>query len=334
MGGVGRVTARVVPQLLDRVEIELLTAAERPKLDWELPQHAMATPWPGVASGWLQGPAARWLRGFDGIFHCPWYALPLRQHVPMVVTLHDLTFEHFPQWFGPRHRWPYRIQARWAARTARVVVTVSNVVADDIMRTYGVPAARIVVAPNAADPTFGPERDASAALRSLGVSNDYVVAIAGAARRNLPVAMAAWRAARAEHPIDLVVVGTDDVPDEPGVFGGRPDDEGWAAILANARALVYPTLYEGFGLPALEAAASGTPVVCAPVGSLPEVLGDAAVWCESPAVPAITAGLLRLLDSPGYAEEVRAAGLRRAAEHPSWADCADAYYEAYRLASS
>jgi alpha-1,3-rhamnosyl/mannosyltransferase len=332
MGGVGRATARVLPYLTDRVEIELLTASERPPIESDLPQHPMRTPWPGVATEWLQWPAARWLRGFDGIFHCPWYALPFRQHVPMVASMHDLTFEHFPQWFGPRHLWPYRIQARWAARTARALVTSSQVVADDVMRTYGVPADRIVVAPAAADDLFGPDHDATAVLQRLGATGDYVVALGGAARRNLDVAIEAWRTARATYPIDLIVVGTDTPPTEPGIVGGRLDDQEWAAVLANASALLYPTLYEGYGLPAIEAAASGTPVVCAPVGSLPEVLEDAAVWCDAPTAPAITAGLLRLLESPSYAADIRAAGLRRAAEHPSWVDSADAYYEAYRRA--
>jgi glycosyltransferase involved in cell wall biosynthesis len=251
----------------------------------------------------------------------------------MVASMHDLTFEHYPEWFSARHLWPYRIQARWAVRTARTVVTSSRVVADDVMRTYGAPADRIVVAPAAADEIFGPDHDATAVLERLGVTGDYVVAIGGAARRNLGVAIEAWRAARATYPIDLVVVGVDTAPAEPGIVGGRLDDREWAAVLANASALVYPTLYEGFGLPAIEAAASGTPVVCAPVGSLPEVLEDAAVWCEAPTTPAIAAGLMKLLASPSYAADIRAAGLRRAAAHPSWADSADAYYEAYRHAA-
>jgi alpha-1,3-rhamnosyl/mannosyltransferase len=333
MGGVGRVTAQVLPHLVDRLDIELLTAVERPPINMGLPEHSLPTPWPGVASEWLQWSASRWLRSFDGIFHCPWYALPFRQSVPMVVTLHDISFEHYPEWFGARYLWPYRVQARWAARTARVVVTVANTVADDLMRTYGVPAERIIVAPNAPDAIFSPNHDATAVLRRLGVEGDYLVAIGGAARRNLDVAIEAWRAVRETYPIDLVVVGANDLPHEQGIVGGRLDDADWAAVLANARALVYPTLYEGFGLPAIEAAASGTPVVCARVGALPEVLEDAAVWCAAPTAVAVTAGLLELLESPAYADDVRAAGLRRAAEHPTWADSADAYYEAYQRAA-
>jgi alpha-1,3-rhamnosyl/mannosyltransferase len=332
-GGVGRVTARVLPYLTDRVDIELMTQDERPPIDIGLPEHSLPTPWPGVATGWLQWSAARWLRDFDGIFHCPWYALPFRQTIPMVATLHDITFEHHPDWFGPRLLWPYRVQARWAARTARAVVTVSQVVADDLMRTYGLPAERIIVAPNAADDIFAPDLDASPVLRRLGVAGDYVVAVGGVPRRNLDVSIAAWRAVRESHPMDLVVVGVDDVPSVPGIVGGRLADDEWAAVLANARALLYPTEYEGFGLPALEAIASGTPVICAPVGALPEVLRDAAVWCKAPVAAEITAGLERLFDSPSFAADIRAAGLQRAAEHPSWADSADGYYEAYERAA-
>lgn len=329
--GVGRVTGQVVPHLEDRVQFELLTQSELPPLEMGLPEHAFRTPWPGLASEWLQGPAARWLKGFDGIFHCPWYALPFVQHVPMAVTLHDLSFERHPEWFGRARRRSYVVQARWAARTARAVLTTSHAVADDITATYGVPAERIFVAIPAVDSAFRPDLDATAVLTRLGVRRPYVVALGGSSRRNLPTALEAWRAVSAQRPLDLVVAGPDRLPPEPGLVVGRFDDDDWSALMANAAALLYPTWYEGFGLPAVEAAICGTPVICARVGSLPEVLGDAAAWCEAPSAPAIAARLKALLDSPGEAADIAAAGRRRASELPTAAQAAEAYYAAYEL---
>jgi glycosyltransferase involved in cell wall biosynthesis len=331
--GVGRVTGQVLPHLVDRVDFTLLTQTERPPLDLGLPEHALRTPWPGLAAGWLQIPAARWLRGFDGIFHCPWYALPFVQHVPSVVTLHDLTFERHPEWFEFGRRTSYVVQARWAARTARAILTPSRTVADDVIATYGVPAERVIAAMPAVDAVFGPDRDPSDLLHRLGISTPYVVALGGSRRRNLDVAVATWHALRERYPIELVVAGSEQLPPQPGLHVSRFGDEDWAALLAGASALLYPTAYEGFGLPAAEAIASGTPVVCAPVGSLREVLEDAAAWCEAPTVPEMVAATEKLLSSPALAADLSAASLRRAAELPTCAQAAEHYLAAYLLAA-
>lgn len=335
MGGVGRVVARVLPHVAERVDVELLTADDQPPLTGvDSPIHVLRTPWPHVQTAWLQWSAPRWLSGFDGIFHCPWYALPFKQPVPMVVSLHDLTFERFPNQFARGRRTSYVVQARWAARTAKIVLTGSHAVADDIMTTYGVPASRVIVAPNSVDDIFRPDLDATPTLERLGVTRPYVVAVGGNPRRRLEVAVAVWREVRVDHAIDLIVVGTEDVPRESGIAGGRLGDDEWPAVLAGAQALVYPTEYEGYGMPALEAITSGTPVICAPVGSLPEVVGDAAAWCDVPEVPQVAEQLRRLLDNPEWAADLRAAGLARAAAHPTWADTAAGHLEAYRLAAS
>lgn len=334
LAGVGRGVACMLPFLAEAAEIELLTARERPAAGVGLPEHALATPWPHVSSAWLQWSAPRWLRSFDGVFHCPFYGLPFRQPVPMVVTIHDLTFEHRPEWFGTAQRLAFVTQGRWAARTARVVVTDTRTVADDVMATYGVPSDRILIAPYAVDACFRPDRRPDDVLARLGVTEPYVVAVGGSPRRNLEMAVAAWRAVREQRHVALVVVGTDDVPREPGVFGGRLDDESWADVLAGAEALLYPTAYEGFGMPALEAAASGTPVVCARVGSLPEVLGESAHWVTELSASAFATALGALLDDAALATDLRERGLQTAAQHPSWSDAAQVYLAAYARASA
>jgi alpha-1,3-rhamnosyl/mannosyltransferase len=117
------------------------------------------------------------------------------------------------------------------------------------------------------------------------------------------------------------------------VHVGRLDDDTWAAILAGATAFCYPTRYEGFGMPALEAAASGVPVVCGRIGPLPEILGDAAEWCASTEPTDIAEGLRRVLVDEGRRQALRSAGLARAATAPTWGDSATVLLDAYRKAA-
>jgi glycosyltransferase involved in cell wall biosynthesis len=333
-GGIARGLACLLPHLANLADVELMTAADRPPLNVKTPQHPLPTPWPGIATGWLQWSAPRFLRHQHGVFHCPWYGLPFRQPVPMVVTIHDLTFEHHPEWFRRGQAISYRVQARWAARTARVILAPSESVADDITSTYNVSQDRIVIVPNAVDPVFQPTADPSALIRRLGLGENYVVAIGGATRRNSGVAVAAWRDVRRTHNIDLLLVGPATMPPEPGLVQAAPSDEDWARLLAGARALLYPTVYEGFGMPALEAIASGTPVLCSRVGALPEVLGDAAVWCRADDAADTADRLRQVLDDDGLAATLVITGLERAAAWPSWADVSGTYVDAYRRAAS
>jgi len=139
---------------------------------------------------------------------------------------------------------------------------------------------------------------------------------------------------RAVTGTDLVVVGPEQVPDSGAIHAGPVADCEWAMLLAGAEAFCYPTRYEGFGVPALESIASGTPVVCAPVASLPEVLGDAAEWCRAPTVRLVAGGLRRVLNDPAHAADLRRRGLARAAAHQSWEKSAETLLAAYRDAAS
>jgi len=332
-GGVGRGLSNLVPRLAEQVELHLLTDDALPAVAAGVPEHALRTPWPGASAGWLQWSAARWLRGFDGVFHCPFYALPLHRPVPMVVTIHDLTFEHHRKWFRPTVAAAFRLQARWAAARAAVVLTPSEHVRDDVIRTYSTDPGRVLVAPNAVDPVFTPQDIAASALP---VPTPYVVALAGAPRRNVGLAVEAWqRAGGFGRGVTLLVVGEPPPTAQPGLQAtGRLSDADWARVLAGAAAFLYPTGYEGFGMPALEAMASGTPVICAPVGALPEVLGDAAAWAPSLTVDDLAAALATVLDDGDRAAALRTAGLERAAAWPGWDRCAAVHLEAYRRAAA
>jgi glycosyltransferase involved in cell wall biosynthesis len=256
----------------------------------------------------------------------------------MVVTIHDLTFEDHPEWYTRAQTAAFRAQARHAARTARRIVADSEHVRGSIIDRYRVSPERVVVSPPGVPSLFGPDPDPdhlASLLDDLQVRMPYVVALGGARRRGLDVAVGAWRQLRAEGlEGSLVVVGNEQPPPEAGLVNAGPvDDPSWALLLAGAAAFCYPTVYEGFGMPALEAAASGTPVVCAPVGSLPEVLGSAAAWCESPTPHAVASGLASVLQDQARAKELRDAGLETASGRTGWERGAAVMVRAYREAA-
>jgi glycosyltransferase involved in cell wall biosynthesis len=232
----------------------------------------------------------------------------------------------------------WNAQFRQAARQAGAIQTDSEYIRQAVLATYRIHPGQVVVAAPSVDPVFHPDRAACGRARAaaLGVTGSYVVAVGGARRRGLAVAVDAWAEARRNGAVeDLVVVGSEVPAARPGlVVAGRVPDGEWADLLAGATALCYPTRYEGFGMPALEAAASGVPVVCARVGPLPEVLGDAAQWCEGTDVGPMAAGLSRLLADPVRQEQLRVYGLARVAAAPTWADAARVLIDTYARVAS
>lgn len=346
LGGIGRSLAGLLPELARHVRIDLLLDSRRPAPAIEPPGvavHHLRAPLLRHDPVWLQTAAPRWLRGYRGLFHCPFYGLPYLQPTPMVVTIHDLTFEFAPELFSREKLFVFRRQARWAARTARRILAPSEHTRASIIdryAKYGVTEGSVVRVRLPVDPVFGPEPGRRATvLEELRLTGPYVVALGGAPRRQLPVAVGAWTRALSglgvePREIPLVVVGTEAPPPGDGIVHlGALGDEQMAAVIAGARAFCFATTFEGYGMPALEAAASGVPVVCARVGSLPEVLGDAAAWCEEPEAESLGAALAQVLADDGRARSLAEAGLARAASAPTPAEAAAATARAYRAAT-
>lgn len=339
-GGVARYLGNVLPLLIDRkdLDIVLLTDGRRPPAPVPVAQIPLRAPSRAPGLAWLELAAAPWLRRHRVLFHGAFNAIPLTCSVPSVVTFYDLSWENHPEDFsGPKRR-IWQVYGRRAARAAARVLTISTFVRDQIAATYSVELDRINVARCAVAPCFGPEHAAGSPTLTarFGLSQPYVVAFGGARRRGLAVAAHAWRVARrAGHPVSLAVVGPERLPPEPGIVPlGRLDDATLATVFAGAHALVYPTRFEGYGLPAHEAAASGTPVVCARIGPLPEILGPHAAWCEKPTGDDLGRALTALLDDPQRREALRAGGLERVKGLPTWQDAADTTADAYHLAAS
>jgi glycosyltransferase involved in cell wall biosynthesis len=334
LGGIGRMVRGVLPHLVLSMAVDLLTDARLPPpaaVPEDAAVHTLRAPVPS-GTAWLQLAAPRWLAGRAGegvVFHCPFYGLPYRQPVPMVVSLYDLTDP--PDWVGPVQGRAFRAQARHAAGAA-AVVTGSRTVAAELVERLGVDPARLVVAPPGVDDVF---RHAEAG--PVG-RRPYVVALGGAPRRQLPVAVEAWRRAGGRGAeLDLVVVGTEAPPPPaaPGLrYAGAVDDAGLATLWAGATAFLYPTRFEGFGMPAAEAAACGAPVVCARVGALPEVLGPAARWCETPSAEELADAIVELSQDGERGTELRRLGRERFRTGAGWEATAVGWRQAYQLAAS
>jgi glycosyltransferase involved in cell wall biosynthesis len=334
---VGRSLHELLPRIASLVDVELLSNDHLASPDIGIAEHPLHVPLTSSFTAWLQTAVPRWLRNFDGVFHCPFYGLPFIQPVPMVVTIHDIAFELHPEWYTPDKLLAFRVQARHAVRTARFVLTDTETIREAVIERYRLPAARVRSAPLGPGRAFRPdqpEEKVQRLRRRLGIAGPYLVALGGARRRGLDRAVSSWRRLL-EKGVDLqlVVVGGEQPPPQAGlVFAGALTDEDWAYLLVAAEALIYPTEYEGFGMPAVEAIASGTPVVCARVGSLPEVLDGAAEWCNDTGVEAIATGLERLLANPQRHQRLVADGLRRVSEMPGWDACAQTHVDTYQRA--
>jgi glycosyltransferase involved in cell wall biosynthesis len=246
------------------------------------------------------------------------YAIPPACPCPAVVTVHDLSFERDPTLMERKDRIVFRTVVPRSARRAARVFAVSRRTRDDLIELYGIPEERIVVTPNGVDPVFGPD--------GAGGSS-YLLFVGAIQERKNPLAAAA---AAAEVGLPLVVAGPEKEPalarelERRGAnLRGYVDKPQLAELYRGAACLVVPSRYEGFGLPMLEAMASGTPVVATPEPALREVAGDAALFAEPHELAETIRRALR------ERARLRAAGLERARDF-SWAETARLTVAAYR----
>jgi glycosyltransferase involved in cell wall biosynthesis len=247
---------------------------------------------------------------------CPANLAPLSSRRTAVV-LHDVAPLREPGWYSELYvRWQRAVLPR-IARRAALVITPSAFSREEVVALLGVPAERIAVVPGGVDARFSPGADPAPARAAHGLGDrPYVLTVASrTARKNLAVLdLAANRLAA--RGVELVAAGGDrpQFRSDGAAAGvralGHVDDALLPGLYAGAAAFVLPSLYEGFGLTALEALAAGVPVVAADRGALPEVCGDAAQLVDPTDAEAIAAALERALDDPA---PWRAAGPPRAA---------------------
>ena len=284
----------LVPEGIERVQ--LAVRSQELRMAWSLP---------------------RMLRRLGADLVHTQYAAPLRCPCPFVVTVHDVSFARDADFMNWKDRTIFRRVVPRAVRKAARVLTVSERTKADIVELYGIPAQRIVVTPNGVDSVFGPGSG----------PHDYVLSVGAIQRRKNQLATV--EAAEAAG-LPLVVVGPAKDPElaeelrrRGARLEGYVDTERLAELYRGAACLVQSSRYEGFGLPVLEAMASGTPVVAVPDLALREVAGDAAIFVEE---VELADGIRRAL---AERDRLVAAGLERARAF-SWRAAAERTLAVYR----
>jgi glycosyltransferase involved in cell wall biosynthesis len=266
---------------------------------------------------------------------------PVRTDQRLVVTVHDLAFQRFPELFPPRWRWLYRTGLRAAEKRADAILVPSQSTADDLTASTSVQASRVYVTPLAPSLAVSDE-DPDEVFERLGVARPYVLSVGTVEpRKNLVRLVRAYRQVAPEVPHALVLAGAPGWRAEtleaelarpgPGtiVRTGSVSGEDLDVLYRGADVFAYPSLYEGFGLPVVEAMAHGVPTLASNASSFPEVAGDAALLVDPTDVSEIAEGLARLLTEAGLADDLRQRGLQRAATF-TWAATARATLDVYR----
>lgn len=300
----------------------------------------------------LAAPPAEWFTGPVDVVHGTNYVVPPTRHAAAVVSVYDLTTVRYPQLCDPATL-AFPTMIRKAVARGAWVHTLSQFVADEVVDVLGVDPARVRAVwsgiPVLSDVESPPAEEAGGRLPRPGAP--YVLAVGTVEpRKDFPGLVAAFdRLAGEVSELCLVLAGgegwgTDELDraiasiSSPAVRArvvrmGWVDDQELAGLVAGAAVLAYPSRYEGFGFPPLQAMAAGTPVVATAVGSLPEMLGDAALLVPARDPDALADGLAQVLASVEVADRLRRDGARRAAEL-TWERCAagmaDLYDEAAR----
>jgi glycosyltransferase involved in cell wall biosynthesis len=279
------------------------------------------------------------------VFHGVLNIAPLACPVPSVITIHDLAFLSFPQTFRRVNRsyltWATRISARRAAR----ILAVSQFTKQEIVRLLGIAPERIVVTYDACDARFVPPdpRELAAFRTRTGLPERFILFVSTLEpRKNVPMLLDAYARIAGSTDAPLLIGGGKGWLYEPifarlealGLgdrvrFVGFIDAAELPLWYAAATVFTLPSLYEGFGMPLLEAMACGTPVVTTTSSSLPEVVGDAGLLVSPTDADGLAAALLRLLDDAGLRDELRERGLQQA-QRFSWRETAERTLRAYQ----
>lgn len=281
------------------------------------------------------------------VFHSPDFIPPRRMRAPNVITIHDLAFLLYPRFLTPEAA-KYYGQIDPAARAAAHVIAVSQSTKRDITKLLGVPEKNVTVIYEAAHSTTDPipHEEARAYVRAkYGVEENFILFVSTIEpRKNLPTLLAAYSLLRDNYHSNarLLVAGqkgwlTQDVDqaiekyklrNQVCLLGSVPTEE-LGYLYSAARVFALPSFYEGFGLPPLEAMASGTPVLVSNVSSLPEVVGDAGILLDPNDVEGWAVALHRVLNDNELHAEMSEKGLKRAGKF-SWARAARETLDVYK----
>ena len=295
----------------------------------------------------------RWLPDCD-LFHATEHLLPRLKGARTVLTVHDLIYRLFPEYHLPLNKWFLNLFMPLFVRRADAIIAVSQCTKDDLIRHYAVPLEKITVIYEGVDARFQPitDPDTLARVRNrYGLPERFILYVGTIEpRKNLTTLLEAYaaltsRVSNLQYPISnihLVIAGRKGWLYEgffrrlrelglerEVVFPGFVPDEDLPALYSAAELFVFPSLYEGFGLPPLEAMACGTPVITSNSSSLPEVVGEVGIMVEPRDVRALAEAMELVLTDEGKRREMREKGLRQAARF-SWKRTAQETLEVYR----
>jgi alpha-1,3-rhamnosyl/mannosyltransferase len=354
--GIGRYVSALAralaPLLAPDEELILLHDPARPSR-WALPAVGAQVRLLPAGAGPFS-PAQQWQmpsllrRERADVYHSPYYLMPYRPGIPTVVTLYDLIPEQFPEVVSLRARLLFRIAMRLALRAADHVITISESTRRDLLARYRVRQQRLWVIPLAPDARFQPAgaEAIAAARRQYGLPQRFALYVgSNKPHKNLTRLVESWSLLgdqMGEEAPPLCIAGAWDArypqPQERAEalqlgsrvrFLGPVAEEALPALYSGATLFVFPSLYEGFGLPVVEAMACGAPVACSRRASLTEVGGDAAVYFEPTATGEIAQAAGALLQDDVRRRRLAEQGKRQAASF-SWRETAQRTLDCYR----
>jgi glycosyltransferase involved in cell wall biosynthesis len=261
---------------------------------------------------WLHGIRRAIRANGAEVFHGTNFEVPWMARVPSVMTIHDLSPWRDPAWHSSAERVRQRTPWLLRLKRARLIITVSEAVRREVVAYFNVDPEKVRAVPLAAPPAFGP-------VSAIPGRVPYFLCVATLEpRKNIAALVNAWRATRHATAAELWLVGRTredftPLPPEPGLrlLGEVPDQE-LPPLFSGALAFVYPSLYEGFGLPVLEAMALGTPVVTSRESSLPEVAGEAALLVDPYDVDDIARGIWTIANDGDLRTELSRRGILQA----------------------
>ena len=283
--------------------------------------------------------------GGAAVYHSPYYLMPYRTALPTILTFYDVIPLRFPQTVPARARLFFRLAATLALRASNHVVAISNAARCDLISCFRVPASKVSVTPLAASARYRPQpaNEVGRVRQSYHLPDQFLLYLGiNKPHKNLPALIDAYARIASPHAPPLVIAGAWDnrysqareraarlqLADAVR-FLGPVNELDLPALYSAATLFVFPSLYEGFGLPVLEAMACGTPVACSNTPGLAEVAGDAALLFDPLSVTEIRNAMTELIEDSRQRARRAEQGLARAALY-SWQATAEATLRCYR----
>jgi glycosyltransferase involved in cell wall biosynthesis len=281
------------------------------------------------------------------VLHSPHYTMPLAVHCKSVVTFHDMTFFLLPGLHKPAQRFFFRYMIKWSAHRATKIITVSDSTRRDTIRCLHVPPEKLTTIPLAANQEFQPLPKAVVEqfCARHGLTPGQYICFVGVLepRKGVPVLIRAFKEIANDHPdVTLVIAGRkgwmyDEIFQESSAISqrirlmGYMNESDLIHLINGARVFVYPSLYEGFGLPVLEGMQCGVPVITTDISSLPEVAGGAALLARPGDVASLKDALIKVLTQNELARSLSERGIARA-KYFDWKRSAAATVKVYESA--